>query len=116
MADTILIAGLELRSRIGVTDEERSKAQRLTATLTLEPARDFRELGDRIENTVDYSKVCDAVKDIAASGERRLLETLAEEIASGLLEKFALSAVEVEVRKYVLPDTDFAGARIRRSR
>ena len=45
-----------------------------------------------------------------------LIETLAEEIASLLLRRFALNAVEVELRKFFLPDAEFTGVRIRRER
>src|SRR5207249_4463684 len=49
-SDLILIDQLELSARIGVPDAERAQPQRLTATLTLQPQRDFSALQDRIEN------------------------------------------------------------------
>ena len=45
MADRILIESLELTAFIGVPDEERAAAQRLTVNLVLEPIRDFTTLG-----------------------------------------------------------------------
>ena len=86
--------------------------KRLTVNLTLEPARDFRGLEDRIESTVDYFAVTRAVHSLASSRERRLIETLAEEV----LARFAMRAVEVELRKYILPDTAFVAVRCRRVR
>lgn len=113
--DAIVIDGLEISARIGVPEAERAAGpQRLTATLLLHPRRGFSELEDRIENAVDYAAVCVAVKTLAASGERHLLETLAEEITAMLLRDFPLAAVEIEVRKFILPDTNFVAARIRR--
>lgn len=114
MPDLIHIEALEVRSRIGVPEEERSAPQRLTVTLTLEPAAGFRALGDRLEGTVDYAAVCEAVKAIAAERARRLVETLAEELAAQLLARFPLRRVEVEVRKFILPDTDYVAIRIER--
>lgn len=114
MGDSILIDQLELQARIGITEEERTQPQRLTATLDLKPARDFGELDDRIENTVDYFEVCLAVKALAEERPRNLIETLAGEIADALLARFALSAVEIELRKFVLPDTAFVAVKIRR--
>ena len=116
MPDQILIEALELSSFIGVPDEERAAAQRLTANLVLEPIRGITVLGDAIENTVDYFAVCEAVKTLSLARPRRLIETLAEEIAAALLARFALQAVEVELRKYILPDTAFAAVKIRRAR
>ena len=116
MPDTILVEALELSSFIGVPDEERAAAQRLTVSLVLEPLRDLRALEDRIENTVDYFVLTEFVKTFALARPRRLIETLAEEIAAELLARFALRTVEVELRKFILPDTQFVAVRIRRER
>ena len=114
MSDLILIDSLELSARIGVGEEERVLPQRLTATLQLQPERNFTRLEDRIENTVDYFKVCEMVKEIAARSPRRLVETLAGEIAAELLEKFPIQAIDVEIRKFILPDTRFVAVKIHR--
>lgn len=114
MADRIFIESLELSCRIGVPDAERAEPQRLAASLTLEPRHDFSALQDSLENTVDYAAVCECVKALSAARPRRLVETLAGEIADELLGQFSLSAVEVEVRKFILTDTAGVGVRIRR--
>ncbi|SRR5581483_6457965 len=114
MRDAIVIDQLELRARVGVPDEERAQPQRLTATLWIEPRRDFSSLGDAIENAVDYAQVCEAIKGVAAEKPRRLIETLAEEIAAHLLAAFAIRSVEIELRKFILPDTQFVAVRLRR--
>ena len=113
MADRILIENLELSSHIGVPDDERASAQRLTVSLVLEPIRGFSDLGDALENTVDYFRVCEEVKALALAHPRRLIETLAGDIATHLLARFALRAVEVELRKYILPDTAYVAAVLR---
>ena len=114
MPDRILIGHLELSSFIGVPDDERASAQRLTANLVLKPIRGFSDLGDALENTVDYFRVCEEVKALALARPRRLIETLAEDIAAHLLTHFPLRAVEVELRKYILPDTAYVAAVLRR--
>jgi hypothetical protein len=43
-----------------------------------------------------------------------LIETLASELVSWLLEKFPLRAAEVEVRKFVLPGTQYISTTVRR--
>lgn len=115
MADAIHIEGLELSVHIGVPEEERANPQRLTVNLTLEPRRDFRELGDAIENTVDYFALSKAVQALARERPRKLIETLAEEIAALILARFAVRRVEVELRKYILPDTAFVAVRLSRT-
>ncbi len=116
--DQIHVASLELPVRIGVTAKERTFPQRLTATLTLYPRHDFDGLEDRIENTINYSAVCQALRELAAaSRERRLIETFALEIAETVLARFELcAAVDVDLRKYVLPDTDYVAVRLSRAR
>jgi FolB domain-containing protein len=114
MPDSILIDSLELTTHIGVPEAEREKAQRLTVSLRLEPREDFKKLGDDIGNAVDYFHVCERVKTLAKAKPRHLIETLVEEIAAMLLAKFALRAVEVELRKFILPDTRFVAVKIRR--
>jgi dihydroneopterin aldolase len=112
--DLIVIDSLELVACIGVPAEERAAPQRLTATLTLEPLRDFRALDDRIENTVDYFAVGEFVKQLGAANSRQLLETLAGDICAQLLARFPLRAVEIELRKYILRETAFVAVRLRR--
>ncbi len=112
--DAILIEQLEISARIGITAEERANPQRLTFILTLWPHHGFAGVGDRIEKTVDYSAVRNRVEEVAEARPRHLIETLAEDTASALLEEFPLAAVLVELRKYVLPEARYAGVRILR--
>ena len=114
--DEIRIEALELSSHIGVPDGERALPQRLTAHLVLHPLTPFHAIGDRIENTVDYFQVARLTQETARTRPRHLLETLAEEIAQILLARFALRSVEVELRKFILPDTAHVAVRIRRER
>ena len=116
MPDRIHIEQLELLARLGVPDDERATPQRLALNLTIEPVNDFRALEDRIENTVDYFVVAQTVQQFAAARPRRLLETLAQEIAEEVLARFAVRVVEVELRKFILPDTAFVAVRLRRDR
>ena len=114
MRDQIVISQLGVSAFIGAFEEERKRPQRLRVSLVLEPRRDFKNLADTLENTVDYDAVSRAVKALAAEGVRLLVETLAEDIAAHLLAHYPLAAVEVEVRKYILPDTEFVAVRLRR--
>lgn len=116
MPDQIVIRALELTTHIGVPDEERDAPQRLTVDLVLEPLNDFRNLDDSIEQTVDYYAVSKAIQALARARPRKLIETLAEEIAGLVLSRFAVRMVELELRKYILPDTDHVAVRIQRSR
>jgi phosphoglycolate phosphatase len=113
--DVIRINGLEVDTRIGVPDEERASAQRLLLDVALEG--DFRGIGDDLARTTDYAAVAAWVAAECRRRELRLVETLAEELAAGLLREFPLAAAaEVGVRKFILPRTENVGVRVRRER
>ena len=116
MPDFIRLAELELSTRIGVPDEERLHPQRLTLNLTLELDANPRALNDSIENTVDYFVVARTLQKLARDRPRKLIETLAEEIATASLAFLGVNAVSVELRKYILPDTAYVAVGIRRER
>jgi dihydroneopterin aldolase len=101
-SDRIHIEALEVSACVGVPEDERS----------LETHGPLTGLNDEIARTIDYFEVCHAAQIIAAERPRKLIETVAEEIANGLLARFALRSVHVELRKYVLPETAFVAVHI----
>ncbi|MEO1833561.1 MAG: dihydroneopterin aldolase [Akkermansiaceae bacterium] len=113
MNDQIVIRGLELLTQIGVPAEERAEAQKLRVHLTLEVTR-FPEIDD-IEGNVDYKAVADRVRESAAERERKLIETLAQDIAAVVLGEFEVSKIRVEIEKFILPETDWVGVILERS-
>jgi dihydroneopterin aldolase len=115
-SDSIHVCRLELSAHIGVPDEERRDAQRLTVNLRLVAARDFQNLGDDLANTVDYFSLTRRVQLLAAERPRKLIETLAQEIAVCCLEEFAVREVEVELHKYILADTAHVSVKVSRRR
>jgi len=112
--DSIHIEHLELSAHIGVPDEERVHPQRLTLSLTLQPKHDFTALNDELTNTVDYFALTRRIRDIAAQSRWKLIESLAQEIATRILAEFDVQSLQLELRKYILPDTDFVAVRIDR--
>ena len=114
MDDEIQIRGLTVSSRVGISEAERAAPQKLTVDLRLFPAGGLARLDDRIENTTDYAVVADEVRGLCEQGEWNLIETIAEEIADFVLDRYQPSMVEVEIRKFVLPDCDYVGVKIRR--
>lgn len=114
--DEIRLASLELQACVGVPDDERAKPQRLTVSLTMVPANNFSGMDDEVARTVDYAAVASAIRNLAAARPRRLIETLAEEIAQLVLERFACRHVALELRKYILPETEYVAVRLRRTK
>ena len=114
--DEIHIEGLEVFAHIGVPDEERSAAQRLTFNITLWPILQAGEVNDEIGKAVNYAKVCAEVKRFVEQRRDKLIETLANALALHLLEMFEIRRIAVELRKYILPDVEFVSVTVTRDR
>jgi phosphoglycolate phosphatase len=113
--DCIRINGLQVPIRIGVGDDERAHPQNLIFDVLLET--DFAGVGDDITRTTDYAAVAGWITSECARREVRLLETLSGDLAEGLLEKFPrVKAVTLEIRKFILPETESVSVRVRRAR
>jgi len=107
----ILIKGLKIRSLVGVSDEERQQEQELQVDLCIQPSSPFAYMNDDVMRTIDYGAVAARVRGLVAEGPRHLIETLAADIARLIVDEFHAVAVTVEIRKYVLPETDYVAAR-----
>jgi dihydroneopterin aldolase len=112
--DRVRIEQLELEAHIGVTEEERSRSQRLVLNLSVWPRMPFDQLQDNLDRTVNYVELCRTARQFVENRADKLIETLASELASHVLEKFPVRAVEIEVRKFVLPNTNYVSATVRR--
>jgi dihydroneopterin aldolase len=115
MMDEIVIGRLELQARIGITENERAAPQRLVVSITMEPQVALDQTEDDLSRTVDYAAVCAEARMLAKTGERRLIETLAHELAMLVLERFAVRRVEVEVRKFAVPGSEYVAVRLTRT-
>ena len=114
--DVVRIEQIEVLAHIGVPDEERSQPQRLTVSVHFWPTRGAGELNDNIDNAVNYAEVCDEVRRFVQSRRDRLIETLADALATRLLESYAIDRVAIEIRKYILPEVQFVSITVTRER
>jgi len=114
--DEIEISRLRVSTHIGVPDEERAEAQDLWISVLMQPSQDFSGLRDDVSNTIDYHRVSIELAELASAKPRRLIETMATDVAEHLLSTYPLSSVEVKIEKRILPDADFVAVRIRRER
>ena len=95
---TVEVSGLSLYTHVGVGDAEREVGQRLVIDLRLDVGESDATLTDRIEDTVDYSAVCQTVA-LVAQQSYRTLERLCTAIADRLLEEFELESAWVKAAK-----------------
>ncbi|PYL07166.1 MAG: dihydroneopterin aldolase [Verrucomicrobia bacterium] len=111
----IRIEQLEVFARVGVPEAERAEPQRLIANITLWPACNLRDLNDEIARTVNYSAVCDETTKFASETSDKLLETLTDRLARHLLKTFAIRQITLELRKFALPDAQYASVTVTRN-
>jgi dihydroneopterin aldolase len=111
----ITIVDLEVFYRIGVTEEERAKPQRLLVTVELD--FDFRSaaMSDRLEETIDYYSIA---QTLLAYGEGRswnLLEKLVSNIADLVLGHYHPQSLRVEVKKFPIPQARYVSVSVAKS-
>jgi dihydroneopterin aldolase len=96
---TIEVTGLSLFTHVGVSAAEREVGQRLIVDLRLDVGDCDATVTDRIEDTVDYGQVCEAVNFVAQQRNYKTLERLCAAIADRLVEQYEARAVWVKVAK-----------------
>ena len=114
VSDTIIISDMEVHCRVGVPDEERLEDQRLLITLNLECDFKGASAKDDIDQTIDYHAVYLLVKNVCSVRERKLIETLAEDIAASILDVFGARSVRVRIKKFILPETSYTAVEVER--
>lgn len=116
--DRIELRGMSFQGRHGVRSTEREQPQEFKVDLDVEA--DLRAAGDsdRLADTVDYTKVRAAAKEVIEGEPRALLESLAAAIAQRVLELRGVEAVSVRVvkRPASMQPIEGAAVRIRRTR
>ncbi|MEM9283292.1 MAG: dihydroneopterin aldolase [Verrucomicrobiota bacterium] len=116
MSDHIQIKGLRLVTTVGVPEDERRVPQSVRVNVTITLATSFKGFDDRIEHTIDYYQVSQKLREVAASGERRLIETLAEDLAAAVVAFDGVCAVTLELEKLILADCDSVSVTITRAK
>lgn len=115
LKDKIFIKNLVIPCKIGVLEAERGKEQ--DVIVDVEIFHDLREAGitDDINKTVNYSEIRHKIFDAVSSSEFKLLENLAQEIASLLLEDTETQKVTVRLRKKKYSQAPLIGIEITRT-
>lgn len=117
--DRVFIEGLDIEAIIGVHDWERTAAQPLVMDIGMSVDVSVPARSDAVDETVDYAAVAEAVGELAGKSRFQLIETLAEQVAAMILERFGskVTAVTVCIRKpQAIPNARCAAVEITRSR
>ena len=96
---TIELYGLVVFGRHGYLEEERRVGQRFLVDLWADLDEDATR-SDDLEESVDYRRLAELVKEVFGGPSRLLLEGLAGGIADGVMERFPqIRSVRVRIRK-----------------
>ncbi|HEX6687422.1 MAG TPA: dihydroneopterin aldolase [Solirubrobacterales bacterium] len=93
------LRGISIYTHHGVSDAEQEVGQRLEFDLSFDVPDCDAVLTDRIEDTVDYSEVCDIVALAATERSYRTLERLAQVVGQRLIERYGCDSVRVRASK-----------------
>jgi dihydroneopterin aldolase len=97
MSVMVELYGLEVPGKHGLEEEERRRPQPFLYDVWLEVPDGATS--DRLEATVDYREVVRCVQEVSGGRQFRLLEAIADAVATALVERFDLEAARVRVRK-----------------
>jgi len=98
------VSEIEVLGFHGCLPEEREKGNRFRIDLEMEGALEGAIETDRLEDSIDYTKVVEAVRDVNEKKRFRLIESFAGAIADELLHRFPkINRLTVRVRKLAPP-------------
>ena len=113
--DVIVIRDLRVEALIGIHRRERHVMQTLSIDLEIGLPSEAVFSSDKVADTIDYEQVALRVRDLAASGHYRLVETFADRIASLLIGDLGAPWAKVSVAKMgILANAKFVGVTIER--
>ena len=112
--DRITISDLEVSFQVGITEQERARAQRLLISVEMDHDFTTAAARDNLADTIDYAAVTERLLHFGNGCHWELIETLAAEIATMVLEEFKPHRVTVEVKKFIIPQARYVSVRLRR--
>ncbi|MDR0578296.1 MAG: dihydroneopterin aldolase [Candidatus Accumulibacter sp.] len=115
--DIIFIDELRVTTLIGIYPREQAAPQTLEISLQIGTSTEHAGHSDDIRDTIDYAEVIERLRADLERHRFRLLETLAEHVASVALDDFGAAWARVSVAKLgVMRGVRRAGVVIERSR
>lgn len=113
--DKMVLSRMEYYGYHGVFEEERKLGQRFYVDLELELDLRAAGLNDDLSQTVNYAEVHELVRGIVEKKSFKLIEALAEHIASAVLDTYtSVDALTVQVTKPHPPfDIHFEGVTVK---
>ena len=116
--DRIELRGMSFYGHHGVRETERDQTQEFKVDIEVEADLGGAGHSDRLEDTVDYTKIRAAAREVIEGPSRQLLESLAADIATRVLALPRVETVSVRVAKRPasMQPIDAAAVHIKRTR
>jgi dihydroneopterin aldolase len=99
MTDRIELRGLTVRGHHGVFEHERTDGQDFVVDITVWIDLAAAAASDELADTLDYGALAQRAADVIAGEPRNLIETVAAELAEGVMTDERVHAVEVVLHK-----------------
>jgi 7,8-dihydroneopterin aldolase/epimerase/oxygenase len=112
----ITIVDLEVFYRVGISEEERAKPQRLLLTLDIKFDFSSAAVSGRIGRTIDYYEVSQRLLKLGETRNWRLIESVATDIAGKILSEFRPESVTIEVKKFSIPEARYVSVSLTKQR
>ena len=106
MTPVLSLVDLELSCHLGVPPAERAKPQKLLCTAIF-PVPDLKKAAqtDNLEHTVNYFDLSQLLRKTAQAKERKLIETLAHDLAQAAVTNIPIPWIDLELKNFILPAT-----------
>ena len=106
--DWLRLLGIQAYGHLGVTAKERELGQRVDVDVEIAYDPSVRR-PDSIRAFVDYEELGRFIRTRIEESRKKLIETLAEELAEQILAEFDTPRVRVRLRKLHIPVPGFSG-------
>ena len=113
MSATLSLVELKLPCHLGVPDAERRKPQMVLCSAWFPvPHLASAARADDLRKTVDYHSLSKVLQGEARRTPRKLLERLATDLARVAFRRFRIAWIELELKKFILPQTRHVSLRV----
>ena len=93
----IKINEIQLFGYHGLYEEEKENGQNFIISLSIDI--EYTDKNDKIENTVDYTKIINEVKDTFNQKRYNLIESLAVVISDNLMKNKKIKSLDISIKK-----------------
>lgn len=99
MLDKVLIEDLAIEAVVGIYAWERKVPQLILISMELAHDNSIPARTQKIEDTLDYKEIADRVTAFVVEKKFELLETMAEKVASLVMQEFSVAWLKLSCKK-----------------